>query len=414
MLVASPSIIKKVLLLTSIMMVVISYTSIADNTSEYQKNVAEIGKQIDTVSRNLNANKALLKTQQDELLEVEQEISTLSKQLQNTELKITQQQKQDLELLSEIAQLQEQQQDDMDALSELLVSRYTNGKINYVKMLLNQENPYAVGRLNNYYEYFAQARQQKLVKLREQLAQVQSLQEQHKTVLADLEKTQTQQKDQQQKLDQTKQARLDNVNKLNNKVVSSAEELEKLKQDRSRLNTLLKQIALQAEKLRKLEEQRIAEEKKRAEEQAKTNQTTVKPVVRELVQGGFIKQRGRLSYPVEGEIKFRYNTRLPESGMRAEGVFFDTQGSVAVNSIFRGRVLFADFLKGYGLLLIIDHGDNHISLYGHNELLYKKVGDAVETNEVVAKTGVTGGLKNHGLYFEIRNNATPVDPSNWW
>ena len=66
------------------------------------------------------------------------------------------------------------------------------------------------------------------------------------------------------------------------------------------------------------------------------------------------------------------------------------------------------------MLLIIDHGDDHISLYGHNELLYKEVGDMVEANEVVAKTGVTGGLKSHGLYFEIRNNATPVDPSNWW
>ena len=74
---------------------------------------------------------------------------------------------------------------------------------------------------------------------------------------------------------------------------------------------------------------------------------------------------------------------------------------------------FADFLKGYGLLLIIDHGDDHISLYGHNELLYGKVGDMVETNEVVARSGVTGGLRSPGLYFEIRENAAPVDPAKW-
>jgi septal ring factor EnvC (AmiA/AmiB activator) len=76
-------------------------------------------------------------------------------------------------------------------------------------------------------------------------------------------------------------------------------------------------------------------------------------------------------------------------------------------------VLFADFLKGYGLLMIIDHGDQHISLYGHNEVLYKRVGDMVDTNEVIGKTGVTGGLKSPGLYFEIRKNADPVDPSVW-
>jgi len=99
--------------------------------------------------------------------------------------------------------------------------------------------------------------------------------------------------------------------------------------------------------------------------------------------------------------------------MRSEGLFYNTQGSKPVHSIFRGRVLFADFLKGYGLLIILDHGDDHISLYGHNDRLLKKVGDKVESNEIIAKSGVTGGLKSHGLYFEIRKNATPIDASKW-
>jgi septal ring factor EnvC (AmiA/AmiB activator) len=99
--------------------------------------------------------------------------------------------------------------------------------------------------------------------------------------------------------------------------------------------------------------------------------------------------------------------------MRSEGLFFNTLGSVSVKSIFRGRVIFADFLKGYGLLIIVDHGDNHISLYGHNDRLIKKVGDIVSSGETIANSGVTGGLKSHGLYFEIRDNATPVDASKW-
>ena len=99
--------------------------------------------------------------------------------------------------------------------------------------------------------------------------------------------------------------------------------------------------------------------------------------------------------------------------MLSEGLFIKTNGNASVKSIFRGRVIFAEFLKGYGLLLIIDHGDNHISLYGHNDVLYKKVGDIVETNEVVSQSGVTGGLRSAGLYFEIRKNATPVNPATW-
>ena len=387
----------------------------ADTESEYQKNVAAIGKQIDEISRNLNANKALLKNEQDELLGIEQEISSLREQLEDTESKISSKKNQDEQLLTQIENNKQQQKEDLEALTRLLVSRYTNGKSNYMQMLLNQQNPYAVGRLNNYYEYFSEARQKKITALREQLADQELLQQEHTTVLAELERIQQQQKNQQRKLDQSKQTRQDTVNKLNSKVASSAQQLDKLKQDRSRLNTLLKEIAQQAQRLRKLEEQRIAEEKKRIEEQAKASQQTpVQPIIRQLVKGGFIKQQGRLSYPVNGSIKYKYNSRLPESGMRSEGVFFDTKGSVQVKSIFRGRVLFADFLKGYGLLLIIDHGDDHISLYGHNEVLYKKVGDSVETNEVVAKTGVTGGLKSNGLYFEVRNNATPIDPAKWW
>ena len=395
----------------------LSQITLADNASEYKRNVAEIGRKIQAISENLNANKALLKTQQDELLEVEQNINQLNKSLTQNQIKIDDQKVKGTELLSRIDDLESKQEVDKKALADLLVSRYTNGQANYMKLLLNQENPYAVGRLNNYYEYFAVARNEKLANLRVQLIEVQTLQEQHKNVLTQLQKDQQEQILNQQKLDYIKQKREESVATLSSKVTNSSEQLKKLEQDRSRLNALLKQIAEQAEKLRKLEEQRLAEEKRRVEQEAKDSVAeteTVKPVVRQLVKGGFIKQQGHLSYPVEGKIKYNFGSRLPESGMRSEGAFFDTNGSVPVKSIFRGQVLFADFLKGYGLLLIIDHGDDHISLYGHNDSLYKNVGDSVETNELVANTGVTGGLKSHGLYFEIRKSATPVDPKKWW
>ena len=100
--------------------------------------------------------------------------------------------------------------------------------------------------------------------------------------------------------------------------------------------------------------------------------------------------------------------------MRSQGVFFDTQGTKKVKSIYSGQVIFSDYLKGYGLLLIVDHGDNHISLYGHNEVTYKKAGDAVATNELIARSGMSGGLKKTGLYFEIRKETTPINPKSWF
>jgi len=396
--------------------VIVSPFAAAQDSAEYERNVADISEQIASISENLNANKALLKNERDELLSVEREIASLSKAIDETQVRILNQQAEDQALSEQIQSLTEQQESDKRSLSELLRSRYTNGEANYLKMILNQENPYAVGRLNNYYQYFASAQQQKLQGLATKIAEYESLNQQHATLLAELEKTQQQQLQQQEELDLSKQEREQTVLDLDKKVASTSEKLAQLEQDRERLNNLIEQIAEQAEKLRKLEEQRLAEERRLAEEQKQsTEQTTaVKRVIRPVVAGGFIQQRGNLSYPVEGNIKYRFGSRLPESGMRAEGMFFDTNGATQVNSIFNGRVLFADFLKGYGLLLIIDHGDDHISLYGHNELLYKKVGDPVAANEVVAKSGVSGGLKTHGLYFEIRKNATPVDPSNWF
>lgn len=394
----------------------VSNISTAQESSDYQKNIADISKQITAISENLNANKALLKSERDELLSVEREIATLSTAINNTQAKIDQQQGQDEELLQQIENLKNQQASDKQKLSDLLRARYTNGETNYLKMVLNQQNPYAVGRLNHYYQYFASAQQDELHALGAKISEHESLQRQHTHLLEELEKTQAQQLQQQDKLDLSKVEREKAVTNLDKKVASSSEKLAQLEQDRERLNTLIKQIAEQAEKLRKLEEQRLAEERRQAEEQKRSNEqsTSVTPVIRPAVAGGFIKQRGNLSYPVEGNIKYRYGSRLPESGMRAEGMFFDTNGATQVNSIFSGRVLFADFLKGYGLLLIIDHGDDHISLYGHNELLYKKVGDPVAANEVVAKSGLSGGLKSHGLYFEIRKNATPIDPGTWF
>lgn len=380
----------------------------ADQQAEYKKNISAIGKEIKRISKNLNANKALLKDQQDELLAVEQKISEVSRNMSLLEQQISERQQQNEGIEKKIQTLSEQQHKDQQALAGLVLNRYINGQPNYVKMLLNQQNPYAVGRLNNYYDYFAQARQQKIAVLRTQLQSIQKLKQEQEQVLIALEQTKEQQVIQQQQLDTSKKKRKQSVENLNKKVAQGSEKLAKLQRDRERLNKLLKQIAVQAKKMRELEQERLRQQQEQGKKPDKTA-----PIIRPLVKGGFIKQRGRLRYPVKGKQKYKYGSRLAESGMLAEGMFFDTNGGTSVKSIFRGRVMFADFLKGYGLLLIIDHGDDHISLYGHNEVLYKKVGDMVETDELVAKSGITGGLKSAGLYFEIRNKATPVDPAKW-
>jgi septal ring factor EnvC (AmiA/AmiB activator) len=99
--------------------------------------------------------------------------------------------------------------------------------------------------------------------------------------------------------------------------------------------------------------------------------------------------------------------------MPSNGIFIDTDDEAGVQAVFRGQVIYADWLRGFGLLVIVDHGGSYMSLYGHNKLLYKQVGDAVETGENIALSGTTGGLSSPGVYFEIRHEGKPRDPMLW-
>jgi len=341
----------------------------ANDEVEYQKSIDKIANEINAISRNINANKKAIKNERDRLFETEKGLSELKKNIAAIEKNIVKTQEEYTKL----------------------------GDQDYVKTILNQENPYAVGRLSNYHEYFSNAFQTKITQAKAQLVEVAQITEQHEAALKELNEQKRKKEQERKKLEQSKAKRTSSIKKLNEKVLTSSEKVEQLQKNRDRLNNLLRQIAKQKEQLKKIEEQ---------------NSTPSRPT-RTLVKGGFIKQKGRLNYPVAGKHSRKFGSRLAESGMVSEGLFINTNGNVSVKSIFRGRVIFAEFLKGYGLLLIIDHGDNHISLYGHNDVLYKKVGDIVETNEVISQSGVTGGLKSTGLYFEIRKNATPVNPATW-
>lgn len=391
-----------------------------ESNNEYQKSIGEIGQKIDKISRNLNANKALVASERDKLLAAERKLNSLDKTLRKIEYELAKNQHEYQALSLQISRVITSQNNNREALITLLTSRYLQTKPDLIKQLLNQENPYAVGRLNNYNQYFSSALKVRFESLAKKAEELTNLKQKQSGVIASLNGERKEKARIQIDFKKSKQIRTASIANLDKKIATNAELLEKLKSDRKRLQSLLRQLKAQAAELRRLDQLRAKQEaEKRQQQQSKENSTKPdisKPnqvVGRSPVKGGFLKQKGQLSYPVEGTLSRRFGSRLPESGMRSEGLFFNTLGSVSVKSIFRGRVIFADFLKGYGLLIIVDHGDNHISLYGHNDRLIKKVGDIVSSGETIANSGVTGGLKSHGLYFEIRDNATPVDASKW-
>ena len=126
----------------------------------------------------------------------------------------------------------------------------------------------------------------------------------------------------------------------------------------------------------------------------------------------FASMRGRLAWPLAGKIVTAFGA-ADESGRRSSGLLVAAKTGTAVHAVSHGRVVFADWLRGYGLMIIVDHGDGYLSLYGCNETLLKDVGDWVNAGETIATSGASGGQKTPGLYFELRTKGQPVDPRAW-
>jgi septal ring factor EnvC (AmiA/AmiB activator) len=379
----------------------------AQNGQDHKKNIDSINLQIKKLTDNLNANKSLIKSSEHLLFKTEKEISQIRRKFVKQVKQIEEKKRQEFRLSGDIDMLLDKSRKEQEALQTLLVSRYKQGTNTYLQVLLNQQNPYAVGRVNNYYNYFSKAVQRRIQEARKKLQFLEQQQQLHRQIVANLE---TDKKELEKHVISLEKARNDRQKKLsvlNREISKDNKKIKKLKRDKERLQTLVEEIDKQVK--RQQEALRKETERKKTE----IGSANSKPVVNKTVQGGFIKQRGRLNCPIQAKKKYSFGQRISGSGLIADGNFYETKGSRPVKSIFRGRVVFSDFLKGYGLLLIIDHGDNHISLYGHNELVYKTVGDTVVTGEVVSKSGVSGGLKQTGLYFEIRNGTTPIDPAKW-
>lgn len=374
----------------------------ADEKAIYQQSIKDISSQIDSVTKNLNADRGLLKTERDKLARIEQQIYQQERLLRKINSKISDDRiKQDI-LKQQVDLAVEQQAKGLSKLRELIRERYRNGSPSVLKMILNLQNPHAVGRLQNYYQYFSNAQRAELRKLQAHLNKITELREQQAQVSARMTVEQSELQQQQVKLKQARQKRNERINKLDKKVAQTNSQLQNLRKDRNRLNALMKSLVAKAAELERLERERLAQLPSRA----RPNRIPVK--------GGFKAQSGRLSQPVSAALNYKYGNRLPSTGMRAQGNFYSTALAQRVDAIFRGRVIFADYLKGYGLLIIVDHGDDHISLYGHNQVLYKQVGDSVTTGEQIASSGTSGGLKSPGLYFEIRHNASPINPNKWF
>ncbi|WP_455376200.1 murein hydrolase activator EnvC family protein [Kaarinaea lacus] len=316
----------------------------------------------------------------------EKEVANARKKLRQTENEYNTSQQKLVSLNQEKKQLRHQMATNRDYLTNQIRAAYSIGKQEYVKLLLNQEDPASVARMMVYYQYFNQSRANQLQRIDKRLTRL-------KTISSEIE-TQSE--------------------KLNALKLAALNEQEILKSHRNKRSSVVANLSVTLKKKNNLLNSLLRDEQ-HLKKLLQEIETQINDVQLELSPPREFKQlKGQLGWPTTGTITARFGSTRKNSGnLKWKGVVIRTEAGNTVKSVAYGRVVFADWLRGFGMLIIIDHGDGYMSLYGHNEQLHKNIGDWVQANETIATSGHTGGQMATSLYFEIRHKGKPQDPVKW-
>jgi len=280
-------------------------------------------------------------------------------------------------------------------LGNLLYQQYLNGSKDYLQPLLNQQDPNQIARDLYYLKQLTHARSESIDELRTHLDELEILTQISDKKRQEIATNETEQTKQQNWLEREKTKRKDLLSQISVQIAVQRNEIEKLKRDEERLATLAKKI-----------------------DKLVTNKNTTLLYNHRLPDASkdgrpFVSLKGHLNLPVRGELVNRFGSPRSGNNITWKGLFIRSENGGDVKAIAGGQVVFADWLRGFGNLTIIDHGNNYMSLYGNNETLYKQVGDIVRGGDTVATVGNSGGNSDSGLYFELRHQGKPFDPLTW-
>ncbi len=288
--------------------------------------------------------------------------------------------------------------DEQATLGRLLYQQYVGGQSDVIKLVLNGEDPNEIARQLHYLSYVARARAELLASLRENLGNLDKLTGETRRKSSELHTLQSEETLQMRRLEKEKAERQRVYVKVSDDIDKSRKQLSTLKRDEERLSQLIERLAREAARKTKKPGKRIAN-------QALPNADTG--------EGPFRQLKGRLRLPVIGELMNRFGGQRRDSGLSWKGLFIAAKPGRDVKAVAGGRVVYADWLRGFGNLLILDHGDGYMSLYGNNESLLKQVGEETRAGDSIAATGNSGGNPDSGLYFELRFQGKPFDPIPW-
>ncbi|TBU78855.1 peptidase M23 [Pseudomonas daroniae] len=405
--------------LTLILLACLLTPAFADQKADTQKqleaaraDVAELKKLLEKLQQDKSGVQKQLQATETEMGNLENQVKSLRDELQESEeeLKRLDQEKKKLQG----ARLEQQRLIGIQARAA-----YQGGRQEYIKLLLNQQNPEKFSRTLTYYDYLAEARMEQLTAFNETLRQLDNVEKDISHHQAQLQEQKSQLDKRSNELAAVRKERQIALAKLNKDYAARDQRLKAREQEQANLARVLKTIEeTLARQAREAEQERqralAAAREKPAAPTAKTPDSG--PLVSSGASygGPFANAKGKLPWPVNGRLVARYGTpRGEDARTKWDGVLIGASAGSQVRAVHGGRVVFADWLRGSGLLVILDHGNGYLTLYGHNQSLLKDAGDIVKAGDPIATVGTSGGQDTPALYFAIRQQGRASDPAQW-
>ncbi|MDH5472114.1 MAG: peptidoglycan DD-metalloendopeptidase family protein [Gammaproteobacteria bacterium] len=352
---------------------------------DYKNKLEDVRAKIARVLGNLNETQNQRNNIKDQLQKLERKIAKTSKNLRQIRRKQANSKKTLKQLNTDLTELKLKLSQQKDILSRQIRSAYAMGQQAHLKMVLNQQQPTEMGRAMIYFNYLNTARTQQIYDFLDSIDKKQKLEIAIIATNQELEQLAKQSLDQKQSLTGDRTNRKQLLAKLNEDINNQKLTLSELENSRNRIESLLSSLG---ELLADI-----------------PNETQLEKPFSDL--------KGKMPWPVKGKFLAHFGDSRNQGDLTWNGVVIKSAYGTPVRAINYGRVAFADWLQGFGFITIIDHDNEYMSLYGHNQALYKEVGDWVEAGEIIATVGDSGGQEHSGLYFEIRFQGKPINPDSW-
>jgi len=395
----------------------------ANQVERKQSELDALKQRLHTLQTEFRNTQAHRQEAADELRQSERAISSAVRQLRELDSE-RQRTDSDLQTLTQqaeavAARIRQQQA----GLGRALKAAYQRGQGDALKLMLNGTDPNQTARDLRYLTHLSRAQHAQIETLRADLAQLAALQQQTAQKTTELTQLQAAREAEQRKLLADRRAREAVLQNLSAQIRQQRREISNLKRDERSLTQLVERLgrlmaqqaareaararaAQQAQKSPKAETETVGQPRRAVAVNAET------PVAFRS-ERPFSGLKGLLRLPVAGELMNRFGAPREEGGVSWKGLFIRAAQGSAVKAIAAGQVVFAEWLRGFGNLIIVDHGEGYMSLYSNNESLYKQVGERVQPGDAIATVGNSGGQPDPGLYFEMRHQSRPVNPLLW-